>query len=173
MMNAPLIYNKLDHTIRFGLVTSTSLDANGLPIYQVQKSKYELHTNIPLMQPEGFASRSISGTSDVVIANQSGDNNRGVIIVTRNKGVLSSVWANLNEGEVAIYSPFGQKIYLDNQGGITLSTGNGKPFTVDTSINVTGGITTTGDVVANGISLENHLHTGVQSGTSETGKPTG
>lgn len=34
-------------------------------------------------------------------------------------------------------------------------------------------ITATGDVTGSGISLDNHVHTGVESGTSTTGKPVG
>ena len=38
----------------------------------------------------------------------------------------------------------------------------------------TGGLVgTNGDIVADGISLKDHVHPGVQSGSSSTGKPTG
>ena len=38
---------------------------------------------------------------------------------------------------------------------------------------IAGALHTTGDVVAGSISLDNHVHTGVQSGSSNTGGPTG
>lgn len=42
-------------------------------------------------------------------------------------------------------------------------------FTGDISVN--GGIVSTGDVVGGGISLDNHVHPGVRTGPSNTGKP--
>lgn len=38
-------------------------------------------------------------------------------------------------------------------------------------INATGNVTVKGDVIADGISLKNHTHGGVESGGSDTGKP--
>ena len=38
-------------------------------------------------------------------------------------------------------------------------------------INITGNVTVNGDVTANGISLINHVHSGVEAGGSNTGKP--
>jgi len=39
------------------------------------------------------------------------------------------------------------------------------------NLTVDGTITATGDVTGNGISLDNHTHTGVQTGSASTGKP--
>lgn len=54
--------------------------------------------------------------------------------------------------------------------GIT-QTQNAQGASVASS--VTGGITTTGDVVAGSISLQNHVHGNVQNGSGETNPPTG
>lgn len=42
---------------------------------------------------------------------------------------------------------------------------------IDGDINVNGSIKTSGDVTAGNISLQNHVHSGVRSGDSTTGKP--
>ena len=52
---------------------------------------------------------------------------------------------------------------ITGQGGLAISGGSGAT--------VQGSLTTTGDVVAGGISLDNHTHSGVQSGDGSTGKP--
>lgn len=52
---------------------------------------------------------------------------------------------------------------IQGAGGLTISGGSGAL--------VNGSLTTTGDVVANGISLEGHTHGGVESGPSNTGAP--
>lgn len=49
------------------------------------------------------------------------------------------------------------------KGGLSVSGGEGAQ--------VDGSLTTTGDVVANGISLDNHVHGGVSAGGSNTGTP--
>lgn len=47
------------------------------------------------------------------------------------------------------------------------------PTTINDDLTVNGTITASGDVTAGSVSLQNHVHTGVQSGSSSTGKPTG
>ncbi len=42
---------------------------------------------------------------------------------------------------------------------------------INCPVNVSGPITATGDITGNGISLDNHMHGGVQSGSGTTGKP--
>ena len=48
-------------------------------------------------------------------------------------------------------------------------TNNG--IEVDGNLSVNGKITATGDIIAGTISLQNHTHSGVESGGSSTGKP--
>lgn len=52
---------------------------------------------------------------------------------------------------------------IQGSGGLTISGGGGAK--------VDGSLKTTGDVVANGISLDGHTHGGVESGPSSTGGP--
>lgn len=57
-------------------------------------------------------------------------------------------------------------ITIDGNATLTASL-----VTINSDINVNGSITTTGDVTANGISLETHTHGGVQTGSGNTGQP--
>lgn len=59
--------------------------------------------------------------------------------------------------------------HLTVQGGMTVSGGDGS--TMSGNFSLDGSMTATGDVTAGGISLDNHVHSGVQSGGSNTGKP--
>lgn len=52
---------------------------------------------------------------------------------------------------------------ITGTGGMTISGGDGAA--------VDGSLTTTGDVTAGNISLQNHTHTGVQPGSGNTGQP--
>lgn len=81
---------------------------------------------------------------------------------------------NLKEGEMAVYnSKSGTHIYLKEDGTIEIaSAGNidisGAPF-----VNVASGTVkvTGGDVLADTVSLKNHVHSGVTPGPSNTGAP--
>jgi phage baseplate assembly protein gpV len=57
---------------------------------------------------------------------------------------------------------------IDLPGGVSISVAGGA-----ISITAPGNITVNGDVIANGISLETHLHSGVVPGGSNTGQPVG
>lgn len=63
--------------------------------------------------------------------------------------------------ELEAVLPSGATAMLVADGGITI-TGD---------ITLTGKLTASGDVVAGGISLKNHKHPGVQSGSAQTGAP--
>lgn len=64
-------------------------------------------------------------------------------------------------GQLAMTLPAGGTVAITAPGGVTI-TGD---------VDVTGTITATTDVVADGISLVSHTHSGVQSGGSSTGGP--
>ena len=52
--------------------------------------------------------------------------------------------------------------------GVTITANH---LTINCDVTVNGGIVATGDVIGGGISLDNHTHTGVSTGASNTGKP--
>lgn len=59
--------------------------------------------------------------------------------------------------------------HLTVLGGITVSGGGGSSMSGDFKLN--GTMTATDDVIANGISLNSHVHSGVQAGGSDTSAP--
>ena len=63
----------------------------------------------------------------------------------------------------------GSAICINANGKIHIIAKNGLTF--DTNIQVNGNVVVSGDVIADGISLVNHLHSGVQAGKSNTNKP--
>jgi len=65
-------------------------------------------------------------------------------------------------------SSSGGTMAVDLQGGITIKG----DVTLEGDINQTGKITSSGDHVAGSISLQQHVHGGVQSGSGTTGAPT-
>lgn len=60
-------------------------------------------------------------------------------------------------------------ISISPDSGITLTSS--RPVTVNADLHVNGSITASGDVTGGGISLDEHVHGGVQTGGGDTGKP--
>ncbi len=69
---------------------------------------------------------------------------------------------NLQSGATQLYDAFNHKILLTESGIVIVG-----------NITLTGSLVASGDVKAGSISLENHVHGGVQAGGSNTGPPTG
>ena len=78
--------------------------------------------------------------------------------------INASASVNVTTSNVSITSPETTiSGHVTIKGGLNVSGGSGAA--------VEGSLTTTGDVVANSISLDNHVHTGVQPGGGNTGGP--
>ena len=131
-----------------------------------------------------FCERDISS----VIANQAQSNpgsgrqyniSDGLYINAFLRGGTPAQYLQFNPDGVSITSL--KKITFTDGGGSTIvMNGDGTGtmtfpggLTVDANMQVNGSIQSTGDMVANGISLDNHVHTGVTPGGSNTGGPTG
>lgn len=83
--------------------------------------------------------------------------------------------ANVSTNSVQLRTDDGKSfVELDQSGNATVTspqtTVNG-PATINGDLTVNGTVTATGDVVGAGISLDTHVHSGVNSGNSETGAP--
>lgn len=83
----------------------------------------------------------------------------------------------LQAGEVALYDDLGHKVYLTRDGIVIDGAGqdirltNAPTVRVETNLHVTGAITAVGNVTGAGISLQGHVHGGVQAGAAQTGAP--
>lgn len=80
----------------------------------------------------------------------------------------------LKGGKLTIAAPNGiettSNIETHNTPALTMGSG-GATATMNANMTVNGSITSTGDQVAAGISQTGHVHTGVQAGSANTGKP--
>lgn len=117
---------------------------------QVEVTNGELKDEAEHYEPFGFTSHPPAG-SDGLIAFIGGDRSNAVVICMAGRAGRVT---GLAEGDVAIYS----------QGGAVIKLVGG-------DIQITGNVTVTGDVIANGISLTKHTHGGVSAGLANTGEP--
>jgi hypothetical protein len=82
---------------------------------------------------------------------------------------LPNVVKGFDAGAVALRKLDGSAfVKIDAAGVVHIA---GTKLVVDCPIEYAGGITGTGDIVADGVSLEHHLTTGVQAGTTLSGEP--
>lgn len=63
------------------------------------------------------------------------------------------------------------RVGVGNDGGVSINTDKGVSIAAAGNVTMTGTLTVTGDVIANGISLVHHIHNGVQPGSGNTGQP--
>ncbi len=94
-----------------------------------------------------------SAGEEVLVVSTSGNLAQGVIVCALANGANT---AQAAEGSFKTVYP----------GGVTIEVAGG-------SVNITapGNVNVTGDVIANGISLINHVHGGITPGPADTGKP--
>lgn len=91
--------------------------------------------------------------------------------------VIGGIWSSVNvppsaqAGEFWLVHESGSLLKLTNDGGVTLTAENG--LTINGDVTINGTVMASNDVVAGSISLQNHVHGGVTSGTSDTTGPTG
>jgi phage gp45-like len=166
MMNE--LYWRLQRLLGRGRGRVTS-DDGPIQMVQVELNALETRDDIPNVQQFGFASYPPDGFL-AIVSFLGGDRTSGAVVATSHQKYRFK----LKPGEVAISDDKGQSIYLSAQGirieGADLPIEiNGAP-----TVTVNGGdvIVSGGDVIANGISLENHVHTGVKAGPDKTGTPT-
>jgi phage gp45-like len=140
-------------------------DSGNIQLIQMKGGEFEIRDNMPRMAEYGFSS-SPPPDSDVIAIFVGGDRSNGIVIATNHQPTR---FKNLQTGEAVVYNNTGQFVYLTKD-GIRIEAG-GKPISINGDVNITGTLTATGDVVANGKSLDHHTHGGVGSGTSHTAEP--
>ncbi len=132
-------------------------------------------------QQYGFSSVPLSG-AEAIMVSISGVRSHAVVIATDDGRHRKK---NMQPGEVALYTDEGDyilfgrghKIKIVSTGEVdvtapTVTITASTKITLDTpELHCTGKITATGDVVAGTVSLDQHVHTGVTSGTELTGPP--
>lgn len=121
----------------------------------------EILDNLARVEPYGFSYRPQPG-AQVYLAFPAGDRSYGVALVIGDKRYQ----VELQAGEVALHDDIGHVIKL-GRNGISID-GGGHDLTISNAPQVT---VSGGDVIADGISLKQHVHGNVQSGSAQTGQP--
>lgn len=140
---------------------------------QMRLTAGELKDNAEHFEPYGFTSNLLAG-AEVLTAFIGGDRSHAVVLVAADRRYRIQ---SMKPGEVAIYTDEGDKIHFKRGRIIDIETGtlNIKATTAvnfeTPVINQTGQIVSVGDQLAGGISQINHVHTGVQAGSGQSGAP--
>lgn len=164
----------------------------GAQLHQVQGYPSELHNNVQRVQQFGLSAMPPIGASGVILF-QGGHRGFGTIVAAEHGAYRPT---GLKPGEITIYMVDGAA--ADGTGGTmrrlltgalgwvaglfgkTITIGDADTQTIaigtsSTTITVTGSSVTitgaTGDVVVDGVSLLNHVHTNVAAGTGQSGPP--
>lgn len=150
-------------TLGLGLIAATRVDrGRGRATLSTQvrlAETGEMRDDLPVMSLYGFSSRPRPG-ADAAVLFLGGNRGSGVVIASGD----GRFTIELAEGEAAVHTHDGTHVHLKLGGTIAIKAAT--KITVDTPL-----LEVTGDVKASGISLVHHKHTGVQSGSSQTGEP--
>ena len=160
------IWNRLQLLFSQGVATLVGADK-----VQARVLDNEVLDNLARVEPYGFSYRPKPG-AQVYLAFPAGDRSYGVALVVGDKRYQME----LLEGEVAIHDDelnhsikLGREGIVIEGGGHDITINNAlKVIVNDGTVQVTGG-----DVIADGISLKEHVHGNVQPGSSQTSPPVG
>lgn len=115
--------------------------------------------------------RSLAGvsTSSAQLRNDAGD----TYVEVAGAGVVNVIaTASINATAPVVTVTASTQINLDTPAVVITGTLNVQnSASVSTPCTITGSLSTTGDVIANGISLDSHVHSGVTTGGGDTGAP--
>lgn len=140
--------------------------------------------NIPVHQPFGLAAHPPADGAISVVIQLGGDEADPVALPMSNP--QAARLGGLAEGESALYDAAGQRVHLAGGqsvaigavaqvrvaiGGAVVLTVTSAGVQVVGDLSVSGRITAGGDVMAGGVSVQQHLHGGVQAGSARTSRP--
>lgn len=153
-------FRRVQHLLQIGKSSVAPSDGGNVQTMQVRVTSATTRDAVPVLYHYGFSASPPVGT-DVAIVNVAGDNSNGLIVASGHQAYRLK---GLPNGGVALYDMAGSSIVLDGAGNMTAAPAGG-------TLHVVGAIVSTGDIVANGISLERHVHSGIQRGASDTDPP--
>lgn len=166
------IRRRLAHLVARAVVTLVN-DAAKMQTLQLGLLADEALDGAEHWQPYGFTYKPHAGAEALVLA-VGGHRAHSVVIACADRRYRLTA---LEDGEVALYTDEGDKIYFKRGNVIdivthTLNISASTAVNFDTPvINTTGQIVSVGDQVAGGISQTGHTHSGVQAGSASTGGP--
>ena len=147
-------------SIGIGRQTADTIETGGTQTAQVTFPGGELRDGTSILGSYGLCVRPIAGADHAVLF-LTGDRTRGVSVGCGDQRYRPKT---LQPGEVALYDRTGSLLTLKADGSIAIAPSNGK-------VTIEGMLTVTGDVVANGVSVDQHVHSGVAAGSADTGAP--
>lgn len=120
-------------------------------------------------EPFGLTSKALPGAEHVTLF-LDGDRSHGITVVVSDRRYRLQ---GLQDGEVALYDAFGNRVHLKADGTLDVVASSKVQITsplvtITGDLQVTGTITGGTDVVAGGKSLKSHTH---PNGTPNTGAP--
>ena len=170
MSSIDRIARRLASLLGVGRQTTDTNEAPNTPTVQVVLPGGELRSDMPMLQLFGFTSRPIAG-ADLVAVFQSGNRRNGVVVASSDQRYRPRT---LKPGEAVMYCAKGSTLLMNANGDIIATPASGNMM-VNGNLIATGTVTGEVDVIAGPASISgiNHVHPGVQSGASNTQKPTG
>lgn len=181
-MSDELHYSMRSQTLR-GVVQALD-DSGPSQTITVQLHFGQVRSKVPVHQAFGFSSVApLDGAITHVVQNGA-DPSDVVALPVANPAAARM--GGLETGEAVLYDAAGQKVYLRNGkivqidalsemvvsvGGKTVLDLNQNGAAITGSLTVSEGIKAGGDVVAGSVSLQSHVHSGVETGSGETGEP--
>ena len=152
---------------------------------QVESLADEVHREVEVLETYGVTACPPDDVPEGLAVFVGGEADHAMVL-----GWLDRIYRprGLKPGEVALYSMHGQRVFLDELGQLTLSDKAGSTvllaqdgtvtitpaagqLTINANVTIDGTVNASGDVVAGSVSLQGHVHPGVQSGQAKTGKP--
>ena len=159
-MNIERLLNSIKYRLRL-IVGRAVITACGGKTVDLDLLEGESREDVDFMQQFGFSSKP-KGKVSAVSLFVGGSRDNGVVVASR--GEDSDMDFNLEDGEVAIHTPYGSSIHLKKDGDIEITTKNGVgTLNVKGNINIEkGGLTADLDVKSNvmvkPVSLTLHTH---------------
>ncbi|EHH67558.1 phage baseplate assembly protein V [Gluconobacter morbifer] len=179
---AELHYSLRSQTLR-GVVQEVN-DTGPVQTVTVQVHYGQTRSRVLVHQPFGFSSSPpLDGAVTHVVQNGADPSDLFALPPANPSAARMS---GLQEGESILYDAAGQKLYLQDGkivridaleemrvsvGGQPVLDVDANGVTITGALTVSKGITAGEDVTAEGISLTGHTHSGVETGSGDTGKP--
>lgn len=145
-------------------------DEKGGQLLQVSLLDEETRDKVERFMEFGFTSH-VPKSTDVIVVFPGGDRAQGIVVATNDTETRIK---DLKEGETAVYNAKGIVIHLkddktlDIYGAETVNIRDAKTINIPDAetTTISGKVIVTGDVIAGGISLVGHIHTGDSGGTT-------
>ncbi len=176
------MHPRLNNLVKIGTLSAPSDESGGAAKLQVKYNDQETHGGIPHLQSFGLVSVPVEGARVATLCLNHDNSNKFAL------GVIDPTFrpTNLNPGETQLHDNSGQSVYLANGGTVSVAAGKevkiiiggtvvldltASACTINVPLTVQGTITASGDIKAGSISLEQHTHGGVTTGSGRTGTP--